>query len=452
MPRSTLPSRDDLQARHARALAACTCEQGRAAMRTCNLQPPAALRLPQERPAAPPPLSGWLVSIKDLFDVAGQVTTAGSRILESQPPALRNATAVQRLLQAGAHNMGRTHMVEFAFSGIGINPHFPPLFAVDAWHAAPGQCFRALPEQRVCGGSSSGAALSVALGIADAALGSDTGGSIRIPAAFNGLVGFKSTQALVPRDGMLPLSPSLDVACAITRNVEAAIRVHEVLAARTVTRTPAPLEAWQLAVIDNFFLDDCDTTTRNAFERSVDVLQATGARVQRLQLPAMDTLREMARLGTLPAAESHAWHAPLLQQHGDAYDPRVRQRIAAGATMTATAYLQLQALRRQWQQTMATQLQGFDAILSPTVAITAPPYASIAPGAERDDAFSRANALVLRNTSAINLLDGPAISIPCHTKEEPPVGLMLWHCQGRDDAVLAIAKRAEQALTLAVAA
>lgn len=427
------------------ALAAAHSPIGQTAFRSVAADAPVPAS-PAHAPAATQPLQGWLVSVKDLFDVQGQITAAGSLALADAPVATQHAGAVQRLLDAGALIIGRTHMVEFAFSGMGCNPHFPPLWAVDACHAPRGALFRALEAEHVSGGSSSGAALSVAIGAADIGLGSDTGGSIRIPAAFNGLVGFKSTQALVPLDGALPLSPTLDTACAITRDVRSAIRAHEALAARTVTRSPAPLSAWRLAVVRNYFCEGLDATTQTAFTRSLDVLRQAGARITVLDCPPLDRLAEMARLGSFAAAESYAWHQPLLAEKALMYDPRVRQRIEAGAAMSAADYLRLHALRRAWQAQMAQALGGFDAVLSPTVAITAPLHAQVAPGAARDGAFFQANAQVLRNTSAINMLDGCAISIPCHAPQELPVGLMLWHGAGHDDAILNIALLAEAAL------
>ena len=205
------------------------------------------------------PLAGLAASVKDLFDIAGQTTAAGSTVLADAPPAAHDSVAVARLRKAGASIIGRTNMVEFAFSGVGVNPHFG---TPAAWDAR----FGALPgAPRVPGGSSSGAGVSVATGAAFIGLGSDTGGSIRIPAALNGVVGFKSTARLVPTTGALPLSTTLDTACAITRTVRDAIVVHEVLAARRVTRSQAPLSQYRLAVPSTVFLDGLDATVTGAF-------------------------------------------------------------------------------------------------------------------------------------------------------------------------------------------
>jgi aspartyl-tRNA(Asn)/glutamyl-tRNA(Gln) amidotransferase subunit A len=198
------------------------------------------------------PLAGLPFSVKDLFDVEGQVTAAGSTVLVDHPPATADCPAVARLRAAGGSLMGRTHMVEFAFSGMGTNPHVATPAAWDGRHDRP---VGSPDTPRVPGGSSSGAAVSVATGAAFIGLGSDTGGSIRIPAALNGIVGFKNTASRVPTAGAVPLSTTLDTVCALTRSVRDAILAHEILAARTVTRSPAPLSAYRLAVARTVMLD-----------------------------------------------------------------------------------------------------------------------------------------------------------------------------------------------------
>ena len=372
------------------------------------------------------PLAGLAVSVKDLFDVAGQVTTAGSLALQDAPAATSDAPAVARLRAAGG--------------SIVTNPHFPTPAAFD-------YRFGPLPgAARVPGGSSSGAAVSVASGACYAALGSDTGGSIRIPAAFNGIVGFKSTARLVPTTGAVPLPTTLDTACAMTRSVRDAIVVHEVLAARRVTRSSAPLSAWRLAVPTHTFLDALDGTVSTAFQRTLDLLRQAGAQIESIDLPETGELGPMQAQGSLAAAESYAWHRPVLAQHAEQYDPRVRSRIERGAAMSAVDYIHLQHARQAWIARMEARVAGFDALLSPTVAIVPPLLSDVAPGEARDAAFFQANALVLRNTSVVNMLDGCALSLPCHVQGELPVGLMVWHAAGRDDAVLNVGQRIEELL------
>ena len=394
------------------------------------------------------PLAGLSVSVKDLFDLRGQPTPAGSVVLADAPAAQDDCPAVARLRAAGASVVGRTHMVEFAFSGVGTNPHYGTPAAFDARTGAlPGPA-------RVPGGSSSGAAVSVATGAAFIGLGSDTGGSIRIPAALNGIVGFKSTARLVPTTGAVPLSTTLDTVCALTRSVRDAIVAHEILAARRVTRSPAPLAAWRLAVPTDTFLEGLDPQVARAFERSLDTLRRAGARIEPLALPEVTDLASIQATGGFSAAESYAWHRPLLAQHADRYDPRVRTRIERGATMTAFEYIELQQARVRWIARVEDSIAGFDALLSPTVPILAPTIASVAPAdgrdaledAARDAAFFRANGLLLRNTSIVNMLDGCALSLPCHTAGELPVGLMVWHAALHDDAVLNVGLRIEEEL------
>jgi aspartyl-tRNA(Asn)/glutamyl-tRNA(Gln) amidotransferase subunit A len=383
------------------------------------------------------PLMGLPVSVKDLFDVRAQVTAAGSAVLADAAPALQDCPAVARLRAAGAALLGRTNMSEFAFSGVGTNPHFgTPANPVDT------------QVPRIPGGSSSGAAVSVASGAVFIGLGSDTGGSIRIPAALCGIVGFKSTARLVPTEGALPLSTTLDTVCAMTRSVRDAILAHEILAGRTVSLTNMPLAGMRLAVARAGMLEGMDATVTRAFDRTLAALRDAGARVEEIELASIRDLGAIQASGGFAAAESYAWHRQLLARDGDSYDPRVRLRIARGVQMKAHEYIDLIEARRQWIARVIDELQGFHAVLSPTVPIVAPPLAQVSPGAERDQEFFRVNALLLRNTSVVNMLDGCAISIPCHAPGELPVGLMIWQSAMRDDTVLNIARQAEAALSL----
>jgi len=377
-------------------------------------------------------LGGLTVSVKDLFDVAGQVTRGGARALDGAAPAGQDCVAVARLKRAGAALIGRTNMVEFAFSGVGINPHFgTPANACSADQAL------------IPGGSSSGAAVSVATGAAFIGLGSDTGGSIRIPAALNGIVGFKNTARLVPTVGALPLSSTLDTVCALTRSVPDAILAHEILAQRRVTRSPAPLSAYRLGVPTTLMLDELDPTVSRAWQRTLSTLREAGAWLEEIALPELHELQPMQARGSFSAAESYTWHHQLLGARADWYDPRVASRIQRGAQMTARDYLELHNVRQNWIKRMEIAARGFDALLSPTVPVVASPIAEVAPGTERDPAFFRLNALLLRNTSVVNMLDGCAVSIPCHVPDELPVGLMVWSGALRDDSVLNVARQIE---------
>ena len=350
--------------------------------RTTSVQPDIASR----------PLAGLAVSVKDLFDIEGQATPAGSTVLADAPAAASDSPAVARLRAAGAAIIGRTNMVEFAFSGVGVNPHFG---TPAAWDARSG----ALPgAPRVPGGSSSGAAVSVATGAAFVGLGSDTGGSIRIPAALNGIVGFKNTARLVPTTEAVPLSTTLDTACAMTRTVRDAILAHQILAAQRVTRSHAPLSQYRLAIPSTLFLDGLDATVARAFERSVSQLRAAGATIDTLHLPAV---LDQPSYG-FAAPEAYAWHRDLLRQAAHRYDPRVRTRIEKGATVMAWEYLDLIEARQRWIESMQASMEGYDALLSPTVPIVAPLLADVAPAdgvdaaqdAARDAEFFRVNNLL----------------------------------------------------------
>ncbi len=386
------------------------------------------------------PLAGLAVSVKDLFDVQGEVSAAASVVLAGRPPAAADCPAVARLRAAGAAFIGRSNMSEFAFSGVGINPHHgtPANAATAALDATP----------RIPGGSTSGGAVSVAAGAAWAALGSDTGGSIRIPAALQGLVGFKSTARLVPIEGAIPLSTTLDTACAITRSVRDAVLVHGILAARQVGLAHRPAGTLRLAVATTLMLDALDDTVAAAFARTLATLRAAGARVDEIELPALLELAQINASGGFPAAESWAWHRALLAEHGARYDPRVALRIRRGERMSAADYIELVQARRRWILRMEETLQHYDALLSPTLPMVAPP---IEPLVASDAAFFATNGLLLRNPSVVNMLDGCALSLPCQRADELPVGLMIWSSALRDDAVLDASLAIEAALAAAAA-
>ena len=393
------------------------------------------------------PLAGLAVSTKDLFDIAGQCTAAGSTVLADAPAAAADCPAVARLRAAGGTIIGRTNMTEFAFSGVGTNPHF-------GTPANP--CDTALP--RIPGGSSSGAAVSVASGAAFVGLGSDTGGSIRIPAALCGIVGFKSTARLVPAEGALPLSTTLDTVCAMTRSVRDAICVHEILSARPMALDrPRPLASLRFAVARTTMLDDIEAAVAQTFERALRRLRDAGAQIDEIALAEIADLGTIQASGGFAAAESFAWHRPLLEDPAKRrqYDPRVAGRIERGAPILACDYIDLLHARRAWIAQVEAVLAGYDAVLSPTVPMLAPSIASLAPAngidaaadRARDAEFTRVNGLLLRNTSVVNMLDGCGLSLPCQAAGDLPVGLMLWHGPMRDGQVLESSLAVEAALS-----
>ncbi|MFN7726167.1 MAG: amidase [Rubrivivax sp.] len=382
-----------------------------------------------------PTLAGLAVSVKDLFDVAGHATTGGSLAMSDATPALADSPVVARLRAAGAALVGHTNLSEFAFSGVGINPHHgTPLNVATA---------RLDATDRVPGGSSSGAASSVACGAAWAALGSDTGGSIRIPAALQGLVGFKNTQRLTPLAGSIPLSFTLDTACAITRSVRDAVLLHEVLAQRTVNALHTPPSRLRLGVPQTLMLDGLEPAVARAFDRALQRLRDAGAEVLPVPLAPLAGLASLNSQGGFSAAEAWTWHRARLAARSHLYDPRVAQRIRRGETMAAADYIALHQARADWVQRMEKALAGFDAMLSPTVPLVAP---ALAPLLADDAMFFQTNALLLRNPAAVNFLDGAALSLPCQAEGELPVGLMVWGPALSDDRVLGVGAALEALL------
>ncbi len=380
------------------------------------------------------PLEGLPVSVKDLFDVAGQVTTAGSVVLKDAPPAERNATVVDRLIAAGAVIVGRTNMTEFAFSGLGLNPHY----------GTPRNPWARALVGRIPGGSSSGAAVSVTDGMAVVGIGSDTGGSVRIPSALCGLTGFKPTQRRVPTDGSLPLSTSLDSIGPLAASVRCCAIVDAVLAGEPVVPPAAhPLRDARLAVPETVVQEGMDAAVAAAFERALGALSAAGARITTLAMPEFAELGRLHARGTLAAAEAWAWHRALLAERGAQYDPRVGGRIRGGEKLGAADYIELLAARRRWIAEVEARIARFDAVLMPTVPVVAPPIDALQAS---DEAYFAANALMLRNPTLINFLDGCALSLPCHRAGEPPVGLTLAGAGGRDRDILALGQAAESVL------
>jgi aspartyl-tRNA(Asn)/glutamyl-tRNA(Gln) amidotransferase subunit A len=384
----------------------------------------------RSRGAAPSRFAGIPVSFKDLFDVAGDVTTAGSRVLREAQPATRDAPAVARLRAAGFIPIGRTNMTEFAFSGLGINPHYgTPLSPYDRKSA------------RIPGGSSSGAAVSICDGMALGALGTDTGGSCRIPAAFCGVVGFKPTASRIPTQGAFPLSPSLDSIGPLAATVECCAALDCVLAAEPVVDlAPFPLEGLRMAVPQTMVLDNVEPAVAQAFEHALTRLRSKGARITDTALPEFDELRTINAKGGLPSAESYAIHRPLIAKAEKMYDPRVLVRILRGREQDAADYIDLVNARADFIRRVRATSSRFDALVMPTVPVLASRVADLA----ADDAYRHINMLVLRNPHIVNFLDGCSLSIPCHRAGEAPVGLMLFGEHNTDRRLLAIGAAIER--------
>jgi len=383
----------------------------------------------REVKAAPSPYAGIPVSIKDLFDIKGQVTRAGSRALEDSAPAEADAPVVARLRRAGFVVIGRTNMTEFAYSGIGINPHYGT--PKGAWQRGVGH---------VPGGSSSGAAVSVVDGMAHGALGTDTGGSCRIPAAYNGIVGFKPTQRRIPLEGGVPLSFTLDSFGPLARSVGCCAVLDAVLANEPVVPLPPrPIKGMRLAVPTTVALDELEDEVARTFDRALDRLSREGALIERIEVPEFLDVGVMNAKGGFASAESYAWHRYLITSKGDVYDPRVATRILRGEAISAADYIDLLGARKSLIARAEKRIAPYDALVLPTTAITPPRIADLAD----DKAFTKANLLSLRNCTLINMIDGCAISLPAHREGDAPVGLMLASSGGSDRRIFELAATIE---------
>jgi len=423
-----------------RCLAAAKSEGGEGLRTFLRLNEATALARADEidalrrRSAELPPYAGIRISIKDLFDAQGEVTTAGSVVLKSAAPAKTDAPAVTRLRAAGFIIIGRTNMTEFAYSGVGLNPHY----------GTPKNPYER-SRGRIPGGSSSGAAISVADGMAFAGLGTDTGGSCRIPAALTGLVGWKSTAARVPREGVLPLSPTLDSIGWLTRSVSCCAILDAVVAGNkpAVSLKRASLRSFRFAVPQTLVFEDIEPTVATAFEHALKRLSEAGATINPIAFKELHELSEINSKGGFAAAESYAWHRRLIETHGEQYDPRVRVRILRGAAQTTADYTELVQARRRLIDDVSSWIYDFDAILLPTTPIIAPTFDEVA----TDHDYTRLNLLLLRNPSIANFLDLCAVSLPCHEPDKAPVGLMMITARGHDEHLLTVATEAERALT-----
>ena len=372
------------------------------------------------------------ISLKDLFDIAGEATAAGSQVLADALPAAAHAAVVQRMLAAGFVPMGRTNMTEFAFSGLGINPHYGT--PCSPWDRA---------ERRIPGGSSSGTAVSVSDGMAIAGLGTDTGGSCRIPAAFCGIVGYKPTARRVPITGVLPLAPSLDSVGPIASSVACCAVIDAVLAGDAATPpVPASLNGLRLAVPTNVVLEGMDAAVSGAFDRALAALSRAGAHIVHVHFPAFDEVPAVNAKGGFAASEAYAWHRALLAEKAAGYDPRIRMRIERGERMTAAEYVELAAARQRLIADFDASTRQFDGLVMPTVPIVPPRIAEL----DDEREYNRINLHILRNTALGNFFDRCSISLPCHREGEPPVGLMLVGETLGDARLFAIAAAVEAAL------
>lgn len=377
------------------------------------------------------PLAGIPISIKDLFDVAGETTRAGSRVRADAEPAVRDAAVVAKLRAAGAILIGRTNMSEFAFSGVGHNPHY----------GTPGNPW---DRARVPGGSSSGAAVSVADGMALAALGSDTGGSVRIPAALCGLSGFKPTKARVDLDGIIPLSTTLDSIGSIGQSIDDCAVLDAVLTGRNSAELePVGPKDLRFGIPQTLVLDDLDRHTSIAFQRTLSALSRCGAKLHEFKMPLLlDIVRANAN-GGFPPVEALAWHEHALRTRGDEYDPHARMRFEQGHRQSGADYVRLCWRRAEVIRRASEVLSTYDALIMPTCPIVAPRIEEIQ-GSE--DKFWSYNNLLPRNTALVNFLDCCAATLPIQPLGEAPVGLMVVGGSFKDLRLLAISGGIERSL------
>ena len=384
--------------------------------------------------AAPSRYAGVPVTVKDLFDEAGHTTAAGSVVLRDAPPAAADAPAVARLRRAGFVVLGRTGMTEFAFSGLGVNPHHGT--PSSPWDRATG---------RLPGGSSSGAAVAAAEGMGFGGLGTDTGGSCRVPAALCGVAGFKPTARRVPLAGALPLSPSLDSVGPLARSVACCAVLDSAISGDEAPAAPAPRPVAELRLAlprGTFLTEDMDAAVAAAFTRVLSRLSAAGARIELLDLPELAELPAVNLAGGFAASEAWAWHRRLIAERRDGYDPRILARIMRGERMGAADYIDLVNARARIIAAVARRTAGFDALVCPTCPIIPPAIAAVEPEAE----YNRINMLLLRNTAVGNFLDRCSVSLPIHRPGEAPVGLMLTGETMADKALLAAAAGVEATL------
>lgn len=378
------------------------------------------------------PVDGLPVSVKDLFDVGGDVTRAGSIVLDDAPPAARDAPAVARLRAAGAVIIGRTNMVEFAFGPLGFNPHYGT--PRNPWDRATG---------RVPGGSSSGAAVGQADGMSVMGLGSDTRGSIRVPAALCGLAGFKPTARRVPRDGAFPLSYTLDSVGPLANTVACCAAYDAILAAEAdAALAPLPVKGLRLMLPRSSALEDLEPKVAKDFEAALERLSGAGAVLTEVAVPAFDRQDVYFRNGGFAGAEAHAIHRARLDRI-DAFDPRVGKRVLAFEAVSASAYVELGLLREAFMREVGALAAPFDAIVMPTVPSTAP---TLEEAGATDEGYFHWIIRVMRNVGLINFLDGCAATLPCHAPGTAPVGLMVSGVAGRDRHVLAVAGAIERGL------
>jgi aspartyl-tRNA(Asn)/glutamyl-tRNA(Gln) amidotransferase subunit A len=416
-------------------LAAIDSEDGRRAFITVNSDAARAEadRVDAARAAGQtlPPFAGVTLSVKDLFDIAGEVTRAGSTVLADAAPADRDAVVVARLRAAGFLIVGRTNMTEFAYSGIGMNPHYGD--ARSPWE-------RDANGGRVAGGSSSGSAVSIADGMAAATIGSDTGGSTRTPAAFCGIVGMKPTAHRMPSAGVYPLSTSFDAAGPMGHSAACCAIMDDIMTGGDGrTEAPFPVAGLRLAIPRGYLFEDLDPTVAAGFDAAVARLSAAGAMITDISLDILEELRPANRPKSIVSAEAHEIHRAMLAERREGYDPYVATRLDGGGDISAADYIAMHRERDVTCTAVQAITRPFDAMLVPTSPTVPLKIADL----DTTEAKMKGSARALRNTALSNYLDRPTVTIPCHEAGGAPVGLSLIGSRHHDRRLLAIATGVE---------
>jgi aspartyl-tRNA(Asn)/glutamyl-tRNA(Gln) amidotransferase subunit A len=415
---------DDPKGEGARACLTVYREQAKAAAEAADARAKAGISLGV--------LDGAIMTIKDLFDVAGEVTRAGSKALAGEAkPAANDAPVVRRLRAGGAVIVAKTNMSEFAYSGVGANPHF----------GTPGN---PADRKRVPGGSSSGAAVAAADGMCEIAIGTDTGGSCRIPGALCGIVGYKPSRQRIPTAGAFPLSYSIDSIGPIARSVEACAKADAVMADESsAPLEPAPLAGLRIGVAQGAPLENLDETVAKRFPDAIGRLKQAGARISEETFSLFGDMAQVNSKGGVQPAEAFTVHRDLLSRRADAIDPNVRARLERARNISAADYIDMVRQRARLIRAMDVRLSDLDVLAMPTTPIVAPTMQEVAP----PDEFARKNAMLLRNTVIANFFDLCAISLPIPHEGGLPTGLMLIARNGLDHRLFRIAAAVERLFT-----
>jgi len=382
----------------------------------------------------PSPLAGIPVSIKDLCDVAGVTTYAGSRTMQNSSPATQDAPVVARLRAAGAVIVGTTNLTEFAVGGLGLNPHF-------------GDCKNPFDREtgRVPGGSSAGAAVSVTDGMAALGLGTDTAGSVRIPASMCGVVGFKPTKSRVPTDGVFPLSTTLDSVGPLAPTVACCAVTDAIFANEDpVVPDEIPLEGLRFGIPDTLVIDDLEPAVQLAFDAALSKLSGAGARIEIFEFAELAELGGVGRNRFPAMVEGYSIHRERLETMLELMDPRISERLLGGIKLTGPDYYEILEFRLGFIERATAVTSRFDAVVMPTLPITAPPIADFYGSDER---LKDPHVIIIRNTCVANLLDRCALTIPCHEAGTAPVGFTLMGENMADKRILGIGRSVEKLLS-----